>query len=167
VIIKSPAISLALIAGSAIMPSFARAQAPQITSVSNVWTPPGLDFNDCMRRAVTAINQAGSTNVKQQTVFSGTGYTAANVGDYCATVMKRGNLRRRVGCVALTLTDTAQSGRKVCYEKEPDEPHIQPAHGIADRGAFLFPRQHRIDHDLQRAVAFEKTDAAWVSIRWT
>src|SRR5260370_32745393 len=61
-------------------------------------------------------------------------------------LLKPGDLRRRVGCVALTKTDTAQSGRKVRYEKEADKPHIQPARGIADRGSLRFPGKHRIDH---------------------
>ena len=58
-----------------------------------------------------------------------------------------GNLRRRVGCIVFTAADTAQSGRKVSREKEPDKPDIQLARDVADQGAFRFMRKHRVDND--------------------
>ncbi len=67
------------------VPSTVYAQAPVVAA--NVWTPPAIAFNDCMRLAAQALREAGSKDVAQKTIFAGMGFNQGRLGDYSALIM--------------------------------------------------------------------------------
>jgi len=79
------AAGLAFLIGALAIPTVGHAQAP--AGAANVWTPPAIGMEDCVRRAKTALRSAGGTGVEQKIIFPGLAFVRAFLGDYHAMIM--------------------------------------------------------------------------------
>lgn len=85
----------------------------------------------------------------QESLLQGPGSINYGPIDRANTILllKFGNLRRGVGCIAPAAADAIEPGRQIGYEKEADKPDVQIARGGADRNSFNFMRKNRVHDD--------------------